>query len=133
MYLRQVVQGFVPVDSYGNLVKNVSRAPEIRIEGMPFTDRESTFSLLFSTDCVGRESESNNVSSFFVCLHDCFCEESKIYLTFSASSQAVPVFFFFLSRAQTNNPTKHSCPRPHGQRRDGLVVQTVSFWHVNSA
>ncbi|CAM9778395.1 unnamed protein product, partial [Ectocarpus sp. 12 AP-2014] len=35
---KAVVQGFVPVDSYGNLVKNVPRAPEIRIEGMPLTN-----------------------------------------------------------------------------------------------
>ncbi|CAN0426534.1 unnamed protein product, partial [Ectocarpus sp. 12 AP-2014] len=34
---KAVVQGFVPVDSYGNPVKNVPRAPEIRIEGMPLT------------------------------------------------------------------------------------------------
>ncbi|CAM9441202.1 unnamed protein product, partial [Ectocarpus sp. 8 AP-2014] len=35
---KAVVQGFVPVDSYGNRVKNLPRAPEIRIEGMPLTN-----------------------------------------------------------------------------------------------
>lgn len=37
----KVVKGFVPVDDFGNLVKNVPRAPEIKIEGMPLTKRES--------------------------------------------------------------------------------------------
>lgn len=35
------MKGFVPVDEFGNLVKNVPRAPEIKIEGMPLTKRES--------------------------------------------------------------------------------------------
>lgn len=38
--MNQVVKGFVPVDEFGNLVKNVPRAPEIQIEGMPLTKRE---------------------------------------------------------------------------------------------
>lgn len=36
----QVVKGFLPVDEYGNLVKNAPRAPEVSIEGMPETTRE---------------------------------------------------------------------------------------------
>eukprot|EP00752_Nemacystus_decipiens_P004173 g3816.t1 len=35
---KRVVRGFVPVDEFGNLVKNVPRAPEIKIEGMPLTN-----------------------------------------------------------------------------------------------
>ncbi|CAM9280554.1 unnamed protein product [Ascophyllum nodosum] len=31
----KAVKGFLPVDDFGNLVKNVQRAPEISIEGMP--------------------------------------------------------------------------------------------------
>lgn len=38
-----MVKGFVPVDEFGNLVKNVPRAPEIKIEGMPLTKRESAY------------------------------------------------------------------------------------------
>lgn len=38
--INQVVKGFVPVDEFGNPVKNVPRAPEIKIEGMPLTNRE---------------------------------------------------------------------------------------------
>ncbi|CAM9825307.1 unnamed protein product [Scytosiphon promiscuus] len=34
---KTAVKGFLPVDEFGNLVKNVPRAPEIRIEGMPLT------------------------------------------------------------------------------------------------
>ena len=40
--MNQVVKGFVPVDEFGNLVKNVPRAPEIKLEGMPLTKRESS-------------------------------------------------------------------------------------------
>ena len=34
------MKGFLPVDDFGNLVKNVQRAPEISIEGMPNVKRE---------------------------------------------------------------------------------------------
>eukprot|EP00903_Cladosiphon_okamuranus_P018047 g16608.t1 len=34
---KTVVKGFVPVDEFGNLVKNVPRAPEIKMQGMPLT------------------------------------------------------------------------------------------------
>lgn len=42
----QVIKGFLPVDEYGNLVKNVQRAPEISIEGMPETKRRFLLLLL---------------------------------------------------------------------------------------
>lgn len=34
------MKGFLPVDDFGNVVKNVQRAPEISIEGMPDITRE---------------------------------------------------------------------------------------------
>ena len=39
---RQVVKGFLPVDEYGNLVKDAMRAPEITLEGMPNVTRKYT-------------------------------------------------------------------------------------------
>lgn len=39
----QVVKGFVPVDSYGNPIRTVTRTPEISIEGMPNTKRKFVY------------------------------------------------------------------------------------------
>lgn len=37
------MKGFLPVDDFGNAVKNVQRAPEISIEGMPNITRETDY------------------------------------------------------------------------------------------
>ena len=47
--IKQVVKGFVPVDEFGNVVKKVPRAPEIKIEGMPLTKRESSVVVTFAS------------------------------------------------------------------------------------